>query len=392
MSHSSNGVLSARHCDFQRPARPYLRRYGGKEYGRSVEAALPIERIMLRRWLERIRPKADDLKSVDQQERGLLGTPAARPLRRLAIGPAVDFPSWQWVGADMISDLQKQFSIVQFESFDSIPPCEGTIIVKNRPPLETLLKLRSRGVKTIFLPVDLYESESEIIADAPLLAACDLLLCHSEPLLDYLRPYCKRIALVEHYGKYTVPKLPSFKRNGYVLWIGGLQYSPYLLHWLRTHPVSMEVKILTDLGNRAAANRARSLARRFELLMEIGPAWVNGYEARPWTEAEQLRMMMECKAAIDIKGSDFNQLTKPPTKAQKFVSSGIPLACNPESPASRYFFKRGFNLASPLDQERWFSPEYWDETQRFATSLRNLLSIDAVGAAYSTELQSLWTS
>jgi hypothetical protein len=290
----------------------------------------------------------------------------------------------------MSTELEKYFDVTRFDSFETIPICEALLIVKHRPSLALVKNLRERGVKIIFAPIDLYASPTEILHDRELLESCDLVLSHSEPLLCYLRPYCTRIALVEHHGKYTLPILSSYKQNGYVLWIGGLQYAPYLLHWLRNHPVEREVKILTDLKNLAALSAARSLARKLGLLIEIGPHWINEHEARVWSETEQLRMMRECKAAIDIKGSDFNQSTKPPTKAQKYVSSGIPFACNWEASASRYFRARSFELASPLDQDRWFSPEYWQETVAFAKGLRERLSIEAVGLSYRTELQSLW--
>jgi hypothetical protein len=311
---------------------------------------------------------------------------------RLAIGPACDVPSWRWVGADTSRELAKYFDVALFDSFKRIPPCDAVLIIKRRPPLQVAKALHDRGVKVIFAPIDLYAGHTEIHRDSALLEGCDLVLSHSEPLLKSLRPYCARIALVEHHGKYTLPALASYKRAGYVLWIGGLQYAPYLLDWLARHPLQREVKILTDLGNWEADCAARNLARRLGLRLDIGPHSINGYEARTWSKTEQLRMMQECKAAIDIKGDDFNQLTKPPTKAQKFVSSGIPFACNSETSASQYFRERGFELACPLEQDRWFSRDYWQQTHRFASDLRERISIEFVGHCYRTELQSLWSA
>jgi hypothetical protein len=313
-------------------------------------------------------------------------------VHRLAIGPACDFPSWRWVGGDTSRELAKYFDVALFDSFKRIPPCDAVLIVKHRPPLQVAKALHDRGVKVIFAPIDLYMGHAEIHRDRALLERCDLVLSHSEPLLKSLRPYCARIALVEHHGKYTLPALASYKQDGYVLWIGGLQYAPYLLDWLARHPLQREVKILTDLGNWEAHCAARSLARRLGLRLDIGPHSINGHEARMWSKTEQLRMMQECKAAIDIKGEDFNQLTKPPTKAQKFVSSGIAFACNSETSASQYFRERGFELACPLEQDRWFSWGYWQQTHRFASDLRERISIEFVGRCYRTELQSLWSA
>ena len=171
---------------------------------------------------------------------------------------------------------------------------------------------------------------------------------------------------------------------------GGLKLP--CLDWLARHPLEREVKLLTDPGNPNALARARSLARYLGFRLDIGPRSINGYDMRPWSEAAQRQMMQECKAAIDIKGEGFNQLTKPPTKAQKFISSGIAFACNWETSASRYFRERGFDLASPQDADWWFSQDYWERTQRFATGLRERISIESVGLAYRNELQSLWPS
>jgi hypothetical protein len=311
---------------------------------------------------------------------------------KLAIGPVRDYPSWNWVGADTSRELAKYFDVVLFDNFKRIPSCDAVLVIKHRPPLELAKTLRGRGTKLIFAPIDLYTGHAEIDGDRALLLNCDLLLAHSEPLLKRLRPYCARTAFVEHHGKYTLPSLATYKQNGYVLWIGGLQYAPYLLNWLAQHPLQREVKILTDIGNANAASAARSLARRLDLRLEIGPHSINGHAAYIWSEIEQARMMQECKAAIDIKGEDFNQLTKPPTKAQQFVSSGIPFACHSRSAASQYFRERGLDLACPLEQDLWFSGEYWQQTCRFAGDLRERISIESVGQCYRTELQSLWSA
>jgi hypothetical protein len=313
-------------------------------------------------------------------------------MHRLAIGPAWDYPSWRWVGADTAHELARYFDVSQFSSFRHILPCDAVIIIKHRPPTKVVRSLRERGVSVVFAPIDLYASHAEIHRDREFLAGCDLVLCHSELLFQCIRPYCARVALVEHHGKYTLPSLASYKPDGYVLWIGGLQHVPYLLDWLARHPVRRNLKILTDFGNREAVRTAARAARHLGLRLDIGPDSINGYEMRAWSEAEQLQMMQECKAAIDIKGDDFNQLSKPPTKAQKFISSGIAFACNFETPASCYFRERGFELACPADEDLWFSPSYWQQTCHFATDLRERISIESVGLRYQAELQSLLTA
>ncbi len=310
-------------------------------------------------------------------------------MNRLAIGPAWDYPSWNWVGADTARELTKYVNVALFDSYRRIPPCNAVLAIKYRPPLPLAGTLHERGVKLVYVPIDRYTSLREIHQDRVLLESCDLVLAHSDLLLECLRPYCRQLAMVEHHGKYTLSEMAPFKDEGYVLWVGGVQHAPYLIDWLERHPIGREVRILTDARNLHAASVARRLARRLGVRFSIDRQGINGHALHLWSEAEQQRMMRECKAAIDIKGEDFNQSTKPPAKAQKFVSSGIPFACNAECSASRYFRERGFELASPLDERTWYSRDYWHQTQSFAGELRGRIAIESVGLSYWTALQSL---
>lgn len=311
-------------------------------------------------------------------------------MKTLAIGPVREFPSWNWIGADTARELARDFEILPFRDFAAVPETDAVMVVKQRPPSRLAKTLRARGSKLIYLPVDRYEDPAEIQSDAKLLAGCDLLLAHNEQLVEILKPHCARVHFVEHHGKYTLPELAPYRPDGYVLWIGGLQYAPYLLAWLEQHPVGLPVKLLTDSQNPNAIAAARRLARRLGVRLRIDGHSINDHAAYVWSESEQRRMMRECKAAIDIKGEDFNQRTKPPTKAQKFISSGIPFACTADSAASRYFRDRGFAVATPLAEATWFSKEYWEETRGFAAGLRERISITAVGQVYRERLNALW--
>lgn len=307
-------------------------------------------------------------------------------MKTLAIGPVRDLPSWHWVGADTARALARHFDIALFDDFKRIPPSDVVMAIKLPPPLRCVRRLRARGSRLIYVPIDIYRDPAEIHGDAALLGACDLVLVHSELLGRHLGSYCRRVGFVEHHGKYTLPELAPYRPDGYVLWIGGLQNVPYLLKWLERNPLRRPLKILTDTGNRAAIVAAQRVGDAIGVKLRLGPASINGHETHPWSEAEQLRRLRECKAAIDIKGDDFNQRTKPPAKAQKFVSSGIPFACNLDSEVSRYFHDRGFSLASPAMEEIWYSEEYWRETRRFAAGLRERIELGAVGESYRAHL------
>src|SRR5579871_2271751 len=137
---------------------------------------------------------------------------------RLAVGPARDYPSWNWVGADTARELAKYADVALFESFRRIPPSDAIMIVKHRPPLALARAWRGRGIKLVYVPVDIYASRSDIHRDRLMLEVLDLVLAHDELLLECLRPYCTRVGLVEHHGKYTLADMAPYKPDGYVLW------------------------------------------------------------------------------------------------------------------------------------------------------------------------------
>jgi hypothetical protein len=96
--------------------------------------------------------------------------------------------------------------------------------------------------------------------------------------------------------------------------------------------------------------------------------------------------MKACRAALDIKGTSFAQRTKPPTKAQQFIASGIPFGCNPEHPAVEYCRKHGFSVCDATDFDRLLSREYWAETAGAAAQLRERTSIHKVGEVFRDAL------
>jgi hypothetical protein len=51
---------------------------------------------------------------------------------------------------------------------------------------------------------------------------------------------------------------------------------------------------------------------------------------------------------------------------------------NVDSSPVEHLARMGFEVASPLDPERWLSREYWEETRRFGLAIRELLSLERV--------------
>lgn len=312
----------------------------------------------------------------------------------VAIGPERDVPSWNWVGFDTARELSKYYTTATFKGSD-VPPCDVMIVVKQPLPLAAVRAHRERGTRVIYLPIDYYTDVCQIRADTELLREYDLVLSHSERLIPHLEPHNPRTRLVEHNNKYALPQVAGYKEAGYVLWVGGCQYIPFLIAWLKRHPLDREVRLLADIETKRARHAAKMLAHELGVPFYMTDTQVNEYEVFNWDERTQFEMMSECKAAIDIKGQnagsvlDFNQCTKPPTKAQKYVASGIPFAINADSSPAEYFGGRGFRLATPTDVRRWFSREYWEETGRNAEWLRRDTSIEAVGRKFKQYIDSI---
>jgi len=303
-------------------------------------------------------------------------------MKTLAIGPRTAAPSWAWVGQAISRELSSDFNVLQFDSFDDAPGSDLFLIIKQRPPASFVAERLRRGSRLFFAPIDVYHDPLEIAADAGMLGSCTAVLLHSEALLPALSPYCRKIVPVEHHGRFVLPALASYRSEGFILWLGAFEHLPYLLHWLDRHPPPLEVRLLTNLTSRAGRAAGHFIAHELGISLRVTNGEVNGYAAQEWSEAAQAEMMQTCRAAIDIKGESFNQQMKPPTKAQQFVASGVAFGCNPDHPAIAYFHTRGFEVADAADFERLLSRSYWEETQRFAFSLRDDLSLATVSQAY----------
>lgn len=240
----------------------------------------------------------------------------------------------------------------------------------------------SKSSKVVYCPIDFISTEEHMESLGWLFRGCHALAVHCERLVGHLSRFNSRITFVEHHDKYSVP-CSGYKREGYVLWVGGFQYVPYLLDYLARNAINQKIRILSDIGNQTAVNAARRNARSIGLELSLKDGSANGFEVVPWSKAEQSRMLSECKAALDVKlDGDFNQSTKPPTKAQKYVCSGIPVAVNPGCYSGEYFKNRGLELPPPTDERRWLSEDFHSETVAFSKSLRDRLSLRSVSETY----------
>lgn len=302
----------------------------------------------------------------------------------VAFGPEKDTPSWNWVGFDLSTEMSNYFNVKVFGQDGPVPSCDVAVIIKQPLSDSELRNLKRRGTKIIYCPIDYFNSPQHIQESRRFLTDCDLLVTHCERLTTYFKKYrdVRTIEYLDHNCKYTLPEMAEYKEDGYVLWVGGCQYVPYLLQWLRNNYIDREIKILTDLSCDRAVRAAYDTAKgRVDIKIRDGK--INEYYAYNWTERTQFEMLQEAKAAIDIKATqNFNQQMKPPTKAQKYVTSGIPFAVNSDSYSAHYFRTIGFNIASPTETMRWFSKQYYNETQKFGDVLKQSISLESIGLKF----------
>jgi len=306
-------------------------------------------------------------------------------LLTLAIGPVTQNPSWQWLGPPVARELRKYFRIKIFRR--ELARCDVALTVKVPLAADEEARALDRGTRIIHMPVDRYCSPEEIRSERARLAGYAAVLVHCERLRPHLEAHVPNVWSIDHHNRFGLARPAAYRRTGFVLWVGAIQNAAYLLRWLERHPLPVALKLLTNhthKGGRAAFERTASqigLHARWERRT------LDSHELVTWSARRQKRLLGEAIAAIDIKGGseDFNQFTKPPTKAQKYVASGLPFAVNADSYSWEYFAARGLTLATPDDSARWFSEAYWRQTLDESRRLSAELSLDAVGrrlAAY----------
>jgi hypothetical protein len=296
----------------------------------------------------------------------------------VAIGPKSSQPSWQWVGEDTATELTKYFKVEKYESHQT-PTADVVISVKIPPSRQVIEAKRHSSFKLIYLPIDRFYSRRHIIGIRNKLQQCDRIIIHSRSLSSLFKPFAP-VSYIDHHSKYALPTLAAYKSCGYVLWIGALEHLPLLLHYLQRRPLTCELRLLSNLDNARSLNKAMRISSRLGVPFEMTGGQINGYKVEQWSAAAQADAMTNAKGAIDIKGSGFNQRHKPPTKAQKYICSGIPLAMN-RCPTTEYLERLGLTVPKPIDAY-WLTREYYDETCSVAQRLRPELSLETIGRRF----------
>jgi hypothetical protein len=312
-------------------------------------------------------------------------------MKKIAIGLEKNTPSWSWVGFDTTRELAKYYEVYNFNNFKSCYNCDCIIFIKQIPTEKVVDEAIKRKIKTIYCPIDFYKTQSELIKTGPILKKINHIITHCSRLTPILKIFNQRTTFIDHNDKFSLPTLNKYKSKGFVLWIGSAQYTSYLIKYLENHPIKLPVKICTDIHNDRATYAAKLIATNLKVRFNFTPDSINNIEVVEWSEKSQFDMLKECKAAIDIKGvNEWAQHNKPPTKAQKYIGSGIPFAINRDSYATENFKKKyNFNIVEPTDQGTWFSEEYWEKTYEVGQKLRVNTSIEAIGKEFKRIIDSL---
>jgi hypothetical protein len=284
------------------------------------------------------------------------------------VGPTTGAPSWMWCGHDIAMDLMNHFRVFFFASFKDIKKQTFDLGLVIKHPPEWGDQLPATG-KKVYVPVDFFESPEHIASYSHFLSACDLVLVHTERLIKWIRPYARRVEVIEHYAKHALPEMVNYREVGDVVWVGYAIYFPFIRDWYNSTPKSFRLQVVTDQPNRTVSGDFLVVSK--------------------WSEDVQRQLFEMAKGGIDLKGDNFSQLMKPPTKVQQLVASGIPTATNRTTYAWEYFHKRGFDLVEPSEVDRWFSIEYWRETIQMAKVLKVDLAKSQVVGAYHRLLDSL---
>jgi hypothetical protein len=288
----------------------------------------------------------------------------------VAIGPVMPgWGSWEWVGADLVQELAKYYRIRTFLP-DEECECNVELRIKH-PRAQELFSYSAKRTPIIYCPIDLYGGSDEIDADRFWLSQCSRILVHCERLRRYFEPYAP-VEYMDHHVKFVTPLRNEFKPRGYVLWVGVRANCDPVVAWINANPLPTELYILTNFENPNAIPTSEEFGFRRGLPIHL----------ENWTAERHLELLAGAQAAIDIKGDDFRSRHKPPAKAIDFIASGVPIAMNIDSTAWEHLGRLGFELASPLDPERWLSAEYWQDTRRFGAAIRELLSLERVGRRF----------
>ena len=129
---------------------------------------------------------------------------------------------------------------------------------------------------------------------------------HCERWIPYFEKINNNVHFIEHHSKFSLQEINSYKKDGFVLWIGSLQYVPFLLDYIKKNTINYELRICSDLKNERAKNGAEKLCRELRLSMQISEDYntTNGIKSYVWSEEVQRELMEQAKKIRDAISPD----------------------------------------------------------------------------------------
>lgn len=316
-------------------------------------------------------------------------------MSKIAFGPMVNLPSTVWVGRDVaeyIDASNNDVHVELFNNFEYLPDVDVIFIIKLMPPLHWLLSAKKKNTRVLYFPIDYFHHPALFYKEQVKLELFDCILLHNERLLRNLPRSVEHIAFVDHYLKYHLPFSKRYSEDGFILWVGHIEYLPPLIKALSQHNLPHPLRVLTDLENLRVKTdilktRLTQAGLSFSLELCGENIVLNGVKLEQWTAKKQEQYMLTCKAAFDTKNDGFAHNLKPPTKAQKYVFNGIPFAISEHAYAYEYFLNKGLKLATLETPERWLSKEYFDEVNDFKNKYGHTQTLECIGKRYLVEAQ-----
>ncbi len=308
---------------------------------------------------------------------------------KIACGVDTKSPAFEWVGSDIFQKLAQTHQITIFKNYNELKQNRYDIVffIKEMPPLLLLVHLYRHKTKIVYIPVDFFVQKYEVEKYSPQLYLFDCVLIHCERLRLLMENYNDKVFFIDHYLKYEVDR-ENKSPEDFILWIGHMQYLPALIECLSQNPLNNNLKILTDVQN--FSRRKFMIKREMELkglefnqTLDLNGNYVlNGYLLEQWTIEKQQAYLEICVAAIDTKDNSFSQATKPPTKGQIFISSGIPLAVPKNSYTHEYFKNIGLDLPDINEIERLLSEKFKNDVVNFQQRYKSKISRDEIAKQY----------
>jgi hypothetical protein len=285
----------------------------------------------------------------------------------ICFGPEMPaWGSWQWIGADLCRHLAPHFRTSTFR-WGEVPSGDVCVVVKHALPPDVLAKL-NRRTALIYCPIDYYGAPAAIDADRVFLQRCARIVVHCERLRRYFVPYAP-VDYVDHHLRFHAPLRAGRRDEGEFLWIGVRSNLAPLIEWANGNALPAPLRILTNWEDAGAIPSAAKIG--FETGIDV--------RLEHWSPERHRQRLTECRAVLDVKGVDFRSRHKPPAKALDVIASGVPLVMNPDSSSAEHLARMGFAIASLADRARCLSPEYAQETARFGSCLRELLTLERIG-------------